>query len=162
MRPALPAPGAPRGMPISTVSTRPACSLPGATKSPILGPWNVAVAVARTASPSTSPVDALTPDGTSQATTRASCALMAAIAEASGSRGEPSKPVPSRASTTAPEPRHAQPVAAVVALADHDPHRPGPRRGRGHARQPEAGPLHEVERGHALGFDRPGVGGAHL
>src|SRR5918999_1500570 len=103
MRPALPAPGAPRGMPISTVSTRPACSLPGVTKSPILGPWNVAVAVARTASPSTSPVDALTPEGTSQATTGASCALMAAMAEASGSRGEPSKPVPSRASTTTPD-----------------------------------------------------------
>src|SRR5918997_3665726 len=103
MRPALPAPGAPRGMPISTVSTRPACSLPGATKSPILGPWNVAVAVAPTPSPPPPPVDALTPEGTAQATTGASCALMAAMAEASGSRGEPSKPVPSRASTTTPD-----------------------------------------------------------
>src|ERR671914_1239450 len=104
MRPALPAPGAPRGIPISTTSTRPAQKAPGATKSPTFGAWKVAVAAARTASPSTSPVDALTPEGTSQATTGASCSLMAAMAEASGSRGEPSKPVPSRASTTTPDP----------------------------------------------------------
>ena len=69
-----------------------------------LDPWNVAVAAATTASASISPVDALTPEGTSHATTGASCALIAAMADATGSRGVPSKPVPSRASTTAAEP----------------------------------------------------------
>jgi hypothetical protein len=69
-----------------------------------LGPWKVAVTAARTASPSISPVEAFTPDGTSQATTGASCSLIAAIADATGSRGSPSKPVPSSASTTTPEP----------------------------------------------------------
>ena len=64
----------------------------------------MAVTSADTASPSTSPVDAFTPDGTSQATTAASCWLIAQIADATGSRGEPSNPVPSRASTTTPEP----------------------------------------------------------
>ncbi len=54
--------------------------MPGSTWSPTFEPWKVAVTVARTASPSTSPVDASTPDGTSQATTRAGCAFSAAIA----------------------------------------------------------------------------------
>ena len=89
-------------MPIT--STAPAWLLPGSTWSPTFEPWKVAVTVARTASPSTSPVDASTPDGTSQATTRAGCAFSAAIAAATGSRGSPSKPVPSRASTTTPAP----------------------------------------------------------
>ena len=186
----------------------PACSLPGATCRPSLEPWKVAVTAARTASPSTSPVEALTPEGTSQATTGASCALIAAIAEASGSRGTPSKPVPSSASTSAPEPssrsgangsggapgrrsrfarasprrsssggggehvdlvpvlaqqaRRHEAVSAVVALAHDDPDRARPRRRRGHAGEARARPLHQVERGHALLLDRPGVDRAHL
>src|SRR4029079_7678545 len=59
-------------MPISATSTRPACSFPGLTCSPTLEPWKVAVAAALTASASTSPGDAFTPDGTSQGNTRAS------------------------------------------------------------------------------------------
>ena len=93
--------GAPRGTPIGTTRTSPACNAPGATWRPIFEPWKVPVTSARTASPSTSPVVAFTPHGTSQATTGASSALIAAIAEAIGSRGVPSKPVPSIASTIA-------------------------------------------------------------
>ena len=55
--------------------------------------------MARTAWPSTRPVPASTPEGTSQATTGASWSLIAAMAEAIGSRGSPLKPVPSMAST---------------------------------------------------------------
>ena len=50
----------------------PACALPGSTHRPTFGPWKVAVTSARTASASTSPVEASTPEGTSQATTGAS------------------------------------------------------------------------------------------
>jgi hypothetical protein len=73
MSPAADGGGAPRGIPISTTSTRPACSLPGFTWRPTFDPWKVAVTTAVTASPSTSPVEAFTPDGTSHATTGASC-----------------------------------------------------------------------------------------
>ena len=45
--------------------------------------------------PSTSPVEAFTPLGTSAATTRAFAALIAAITPSTGLRGAPSKPVPS-------------------------------------------------------------------
>ncbi len=107
IRPAPSPLGAPRGMPISTTTTSPAWVEPGLTRRPTLAPWKVPVAVARTASASTSPVEALTPDGASQAITGALCSLMARIAPAIGSRGEPSKPVPSMASTTAPEPSRA-------------------------------------------------------
>ena len=103
MTPARSGRGAPRGIPISTTSTRPACPFPGSTYRPTFGPWNVAVASALTASPSTSPVDAFTPEGTSQATTGAPASLIALIAPATGSRGSPSKPVPSIASTIAPD-----------------------------------------------------------
>ena len=96
--------GAPRGTPISITSTRPAWKAPGATCSPIFEPWKVPVTSARTASPSTSPLEASTPEGTSQATTGASCALIAAMAPATGSRGAPENPVPNSASTTTPEP----------------------------------------------------------
>jgi hypothetical protein len=64
-----------------------------------LARWNVAVAFASTASPSTSPVEALTPLGTSAAITRALAALIAAITLSAGLRGAPWKPVPSKAST---------------------------------------------------------------
>ena len=49
-------------------------------------------------------MEAFTPDGTSQATTGTPASLIAAIAPATGSRGAPSNPVPSIASTTAPDP----------------------------------------------------------
>ncbi len=97
--PTWPLTGAPRGMPMSITSTVPACCLPGAIHSPGLARWNVAVAIARTASPSTWPVDALTPLGTSAAITRAFAALTAAMTSSAGARGAPSEPVPSSAST---------------------------------------------------------------
>ena len=62
----------------------------------------------------------------------------------------------------AQQPRDHETIAAVVALAHDHAHRPGPRRGGGHTRQPLAGPLHQVERGHLPLLDRPGVDGAHL
>ena len=66
------------------------------------------------------------------------------------------------AALLAQQPRHHQPVAAVVALADHDPDRPGPGGGRRDARQPLPRALHQVQRRHALGVDGPGVHVAHL
>ena len=101
IRPISASPGAPWGMPMSTVSTMPACSLPGEIQSPGLAWWKVAVASARTAAPSTSPVEALTPLGTSAAITRARAELIARMTASAGSRGLPSKPVPSTASTIA-------------------------------------------------------------
>ena len=56
---------------MSTISTRPACSFPGCTQSPTFAAWNVTVTSARTHAPSTSPVEAFTPEGTSTATTGA-------------------------------------------------------------------------------------------
>ena len=55
---------------MSTSSTTPACSAPGSTSSPGLSVPKVTVTSARTATPSTSPVDASTPLGTSTATTQ--------------------------------------------------------------------------------------------
>ena len=181
IKPAVDAPGASRGIPISITDTRPAQNAPGPTCNPIFDPWNVAVATARTASPSTSPVEAFTPDGTSQATTGKSPSLIAVIAPATGSRGTPSNPVPSIASTMQPDPssasgenatgpspgsrsrfaaasprssagigkrqhvdlspllaqqpRHHQPVPAVVALPDHHAHGAGPRHLRDNPRK---------------------------
>src|SRR4051812_1290447 len=68
-KPAAAGRGALRGMPISTTSTRPEWDFPGFTYRPTFGPWNVAVTSASTAPPRTSPVEALTPEGTSQAMT---------------------------------------------------------------------------------------------
>ena len=62
------------------------------------------VALARTASPSTSPVEASTPLGTSAATTGAAASLERRDRAAAGSRGAPEKPVPSTASTIPPAP----------------------------------------------------------
>ena len=84
---------------MSTVSTAPACALPGLIHRPGLAAWKVTVAAARTARPRTTPVDAATPLGTSTLTTVAVEALMASIAPAIAPRGSPSKPVPSSAST---------------------------------------------------------------
>ncbi len=76
--------------------------LPGEIHRPGLAAWNVAVAFARTAAPSDSPVEASTPLGTSHAITVAppsAAALIASIAPAAGSRGSPENPVPRIAST---------------------------------------------------------------
>ena len=55
---------------MSTTRTSPACCLPGSIHSPGLAAWNVAVATgAHRRRPATSPVEASTPLGTSQATT---------------------------------------------------------------------------------------------
>ncbi len=104
MSPAAGSAGAPSGMPMSMTATRPACSLPGLIHRPGLAAANVAVAVACTAAPPTSPVDASTPLGTSAAMTGASAASMAARTDAAGSRGAPVTPVPSTASTIAATP----------------------------------------------------------
>src|SRR5436190_6792618 len=93
--------GAPRGMPMSATCTSPACCLPGAIHRPGLAAWKVTVAAARTAAPATTPVEACTPLGTSTLMTGVCAWLIASIAAATSPRGSPSKPVPSRASTTA-------------------------------------------------------------
>ncbi len=133
-------PGAPGGMPMSTTRTSPAWALPGAIHRPGLAAWNVPVARARAAPPATSPVDASTPLGTSQATTTAPrplASLIAAIALAAGSRGAPAKPVPRIASTIAAAPssdpasncrggapgRRAQLLAASPLSSSGDPSR---------------------------------------
>src|SRR3954454_25340203 len=46
IRPSGAPPGAPAGIPMSTTSTAPACSFPGAITSPGLAAWNVRVVVA--------------------------------------------------------------------------------------------------------------------
>ena len=101
--------GAPSGMPMSITTVSPAWVLPGEIHSPGLAAWKVTVTWAWTALPATSPVDASTPLGTSQANTSAgpAAALMAAIAARAASRGSPSKPVPRMASTTPAAPRSA-------------------------------------------------------
>src|SRR4051794_17651427 len=53
--------GGPGGMPIGITVTAPACALPGWIHRPGLAAWKVAVASARTAAPSTSPLVPLTP-----------------------------------------------------------------------------------------------------
>ena len=113
--PAFASAGAPSGMPMSITRTSPAWRLPGDTHRPSLAEWNVAVAAARTAAPSTAPVEASTPLGTSAATTSAPVALIASIAPATGSRGAPEKPVPSSASTTAAAPSRAPAVKGAGA-----------------------------------------------
>ena len=68
------------------------------------------------------------------------------------------------AALLAQQPRHHQAVAAVVALADHDPDRPGrPAATRATARASPC-PARSIRSsaGHALLLDRPRVHGAHL
>ena len=109
--------GAPGRIPISITSTCPAWSLPGEIHRPGLAAWKVAVASARTAAPATSPVEASTPLGTSQAITTGRsgppgpppaagslAASIASIAPFAGSRGSPEKPVPRIASMIAAAP----------------------------------------------------------
>ena len=207
--PALGSAGAPSGIPIGATRSSPAACFPGAIRCPTLAAWKLTVRSAATAAPSTSPLEASTPEAMSQATTGAPQSLIAAIAAAAGSRGAPLKPVPKIASTTAPEPRRRvasesastasaaakrsrlaaasprsslggpeqqrldleaglgeqargdQAVAAVVALAADDPHRPlrrelGDRRG-----DRRAGRLHQLQRGDAAVLDRPAIDLAH-
>ena len=73
--------------PIGAICTRPAWKRPGAIASPTLAAPNVTVAVARTATPGTSPVEASTPDGTSIATIGRPHALISSIIRAASSRG---------------------------------------------------------------------------
>ena len=99
--------------PMSTTSTWPACSAPGATTSPSFSAPNVTVTSARTATPATSPVDASTPLGTSTATTVAATSQSAirVASRAIGSRSAPVAPMPTIPSRT----RSArEPAAATV------------------------------------------------
>ena len=108
-RPISPAPGAtgaPAGMPMSTTSTRPACSLPGLIHRPGLAAWNVAVArrVHRGAArPRRSPRRRRWARRRPRPARPA--ASIAAIAACAGSRGAPSKPVPSRRRRSRRRPR---------------------------------------------------------
>jgi len=68
------------------------------------------VTAARTAAPGTSPVDALTPDGTSTATTGRRLAFISSIIRAASSRGASRRPMPRSASTiTSGSPRSPTP-----------------------------------------------------
>jgi len=74
---------------MSATCTSPACCLPGAIHRPGLAAWKVTVALARTAAPATSPVEACTPLGTSTLITGAPDWLIASIATATSPRGSP-------------------------------------------------------------------------
>jgi hypothetical protein len=113
IRPTDAEPGVPLGMPMSIVSTSPACALPGRIHNPGLHAWKVTVTVARTAVVATVPSEASTPLGTSTLTTVAPAALTASIASAAGPCGSPRKPVPSTASTITP-PRAKTSVSTVA------------------------------------------------
>ena len=69
--PAAGSPGAPAGIPISATRSSPVCAFPGAIQCPSLARWKLTVMSACTAVPSTSPVDASTPEAMSAATTGA-------------------------------------------------------------------------------------------
>ena len=77
-------PGAPSGIPIGATRSSPVCHLPGATRWPTLAAWKLTVTSASTATPSTSPLEASTPEAMSQATTGAPQRLIASIAAAAG------------------------------------------------------------------------------
>ena len=83
------------------------CAFPGAIQCPNLPRWKLTVTSACTAVPSTSPVDASTPEAMSAATTGASQPLIASIAVSAGARGAPENPVPKTASTITPAPSSA-------------------------------------------------------
>ena len=70
-----------------SVSTSPACALPGAIHRPGFPAWKVTVAAARTAAPDATPVEASTPLGTSTLTTGALAAFTASIASANRAAG---------------------------------------------------------------------------
>ena len=89
-----------RGMPMSATTTRHAALRPGSTAVPSLRPWKQTVTSARTAAPTTAPVEPSTPDGTSSATIVPIGGRIASMAWATAPRGAPRKPVPRRASTT--------------------------------------------------------------
>ena len=81
--------GAPRGMPMSSVRTSPACAFPGRIHSPGLAAWKLTVTEACTAVAETIPLEASTPVGTSMLMTDAPTALTASIASAAAPRGSP-------------------------------------------------------------------------
>src|SRR5690606_37054895 len=85
--------------PMSTSSTRPAYEAPGSTSSPVFHAPIVTVTPARTALPSTRPVDASTPLGTSTATTGAPARPSISASPAYGSRNAPETPIPTSPST---------------------------------------------------------------
>ncbi len=85
---------------MSATTTSPAWKRPGATTWPTLSAWNVTVARACTADPSTLPVEASTPEGRSTDTTGTPAAFTSAITRAASDRGFPLNPVPKSASTT--------------------------------------------------------------
>ena len=178
IRPACGRHGAPGGMPMSITCTSPAWALPGCTHRPGLAAWKVAVAAARTASPSTSPVEPLTPLGMSAATTGAPAPLIAAITSSSGARGAPSKPVPEQrvddhpgavergqvervlehvhlAARLAQHARGDLPVAAVVALPAHDDDAAAGATRVDDVGEARAGALHQIV--HPEVLDRPAV-----
>ena len=105
--PAAGEPGGSGGIPIGATTSSPVRHLPGATRWPTLAEWKLTVRAASIATPATSPVEASTPEATSQATIGAPAAFAASIAASAGSRGAPSKPVPKIASMIAPEPASA-------------------------------------------------------
>ena len=85
---------------MSATTTRHAALRPGSTAVPSLRPWKQTVTSARTAAPTTAPVEPSTPDGTSSATIVPIGGRIASMAWATAPRGAPRKPVPRRASTT--------------------------------------------------------------
>ncbi len=96
--------GAPAGMPMSITRTAPLCDLPGLIHSPGFAAAKVAVARARMAGPSTTPVAASTPLGTSAATIGRPASLSASMASAIAPCGVPENPVPRSASTATEQP----------------------------------------------------------
>ena len=82
------------GMPMSTTTTSPACSLPGWKTMPSLRAAMVTVVVARMAGPSTLPVSPSTPEGMSTATTGRPDRLTASTTWAAGPARAPRNPVP--------------------------------------------------------------------
>ena len=75
--------------PMSATTTRPAWNRPGPTASPTFAPWNVTVRSAWTAAPSTSPVEASTPEGRSTDRTGTPLASMRSISARGLGPGSP-------------------------------------------------------------------------
>jgi hypothetical protein len=87
-------------MPRSATTTRPQNSAPGWTTIPTFGNPMVTVTAARTQGPSTRPVSASSPEGTSTASTGIPDSLRVSMARAASPTAGPRKPVPKMASTT--------------------------------------------------------------
>ena len=164
---------------MSATTTSPAWKRPGATWSPTLLAWNVTVSDALTAAPTTSPVDASTPEGRSTETTgRPQALIRSIIAAASGARSTVEAGAEERVdhhvapfdrvgldSLAARLAEHASgdaPVATVRATAadDGEASRVGIHAHR-LVRDGGAGPLHQVDRGRWESGERL-LGGPHL